>query len=41
MESLKNKILGGEKVKASAGMIKKIMMNLHKDKKDSQNRSED
>lgn len=39
MEDLERKILGGERVKASAGLIKKIMSNLNKDKKDNKKRT--
>lgn len=39
METLEQKILGGEKVKASAGLIKKIMSNLAKGKQDAKKRN--
>ncbi len=39
MANLEQKILGGERVKASAGLIKKIMSNLNKDKKDTKKRN--
>lgn len=39
METLELQILGGEKINASAGMIKKIMSNLNKDKKDNKKRN--
>lgn len=35
MEALEKKILGGETVKASAGLIKKVMSNLAKNKRDN------
>lgn len=35
METLERKILGGERVKASAGLIKKVMSNLNKNKRDN------
>jgi hypothetical protein len=38
METLEQKILGGERVKASAGLIKKIMSNLAKNKRDNNNK---
>jgi len=39
MDSLTNKILNGERVKASGGIIKKIFSNLNKDKKDKKKRN--
>lgn len=39
METLERKILGGERVKASAGLIKKILTNLNKDKRDKTKRN--
>lgn len=35
METLERKILGGERVKASGGLIKKVMSNLAKNKRDN------
>lgn len=39
METLEQKVLGGEKVKASAGMMKKVLSNINKDKKDNKKRN--
>jgi ribosomal protein S21 len=39
METLERKILGGERVKASAGLIKKVMSNLTKNKRDNKKRN--
>lgn len=39
MAILEKRILGGERVQASAGLIKKIMSNLNKDKKDTKKRN--
>jgi small subunit ribosomal protein S21 len=39
METLERKILGGERVKASAGLIKKVMANLAKNKRDNKKRN--
>ena len=41
MELLEKKILGGEKVKASAGMIKKIVSQMYKNNKKSNNYRQD
>lgn len=41
MENLERKILGGEQVKASAGLIKKVMSNLNKKDTGRRNKQDD
>jgi ribosomal protein S21 len=41
MEALEQKILGGEKIRASAGLIKKVMSHMNKNSKKRNNYQQD